>query len=385
MIKIVTIIGARPQIIKAAAISRVVRESFIDIITEITVHTGQHYDNNMSEVFFTEMGIPAPHYNLNAGSSTHAVQTAMMLEKTEKVLIKEKPDVVILYGDTNSTLAGSVAAAKLFIPVVHVEAGLRSFNKTMPEEINRIVCDHASTLLFTPTLAGVKNLEKEGFNPKNKSPFNINNPGVFHCGDVMYDNAVYYSETAEKKSGILKELNIEKGKYLLATIHREYNTDNPARLNSIFSAIDKISTLNNIISVLPLHPRTSKIMEKFLLPELYESITANRNIKITGPVSFFDMIALEKHSKMIITDSGGVQKEAYFYCKPCIIIRPETEWTEIVESGAGIIADASEEKIIGGFEHFYPKEIKSLPPVFGDGKAAEFICNTIVKNFSQTI
>jgi UDP-GlcNAc3NAcA epimerase len=383
LIKIVTIIGARPQIIKAAAISRSIRDSFEDTIKEIIIHTGQHYDQNMSEVFFSEMEIPAPDYNLNVGSSSHAKQTAAMMEKTEEILLKEKPNCVLLYGDTNSTLAGSVAAAKLQIPVVHVEAGLRSFNKAMPEEINRIVCDHLSTLLFSPTLAGIKNLEHEGFSSNTKSPYNAEHPGIFHCGDVMFDNALYFSEKADDTSQILSKLKIEKNNFLLATIHRDNNTDDPERLNSIFSALYKICSENNIVAIIPLHPRTSKILSKTLNKDLYKNILNSPLIKITEPVSFLDMVCLEKNCTMVLTDSGGVQKEAFFYQKPCIIMRSETEWVELVECGAATICDADEERIINAFNNYKKTKLQSLPSVFGDGKASHFICKTILSNFTK--
>ena len=383
MIKVVTIIGARPQIIKAAAISRCINNSFKNKIREIIVHTGQHYDENMSEVFFREMDIPKPNYNLNVGSSTHAKQTADMMPKTEEVLLNEKPDCVILYGDTNSTLAGSVTAAKMQIPVVHIEAGLRSFNKAMPEEINRIVCDHTSTLLFSPTLTGIKNLEREGFNKPAKPLYTADNPGIFHCGDVMYDNAIYFAEKAEKSSSILKTLNLEKDNYLLATIHRDYNTDYPVRLNGIFDAIYKITEENKLSIVIPLHPRTSKILETTLEKKLMDAILKSPLIKIIQPVSFFDMIQLEKNSLMVLTDSGGVQKEAFFYERPCLILRSETEWVEIVEAGAAMICDADTKTITNAFEHFKKNKINTTVSIFGDGKASEFICKEIYQNFNK--
>ena len=384
MIKVVTIIGARPQIIKAAAISRCIKNSFKKEISEVIVHTGQHYDNNMSEVFFNEMEIPKPKYNLAVGSMSHAKQTAMMMEKIEEILEKEKPNFVILYGDTNSTLAGAVAAAKIHIPVVHIEAGLRSFNKSMPEEINRIVCDHTSSLLFSPTKTGIENLKNEGFKINNRLPYNIDNPGVFHCGDIMFDNAKYYVQKAEKKSSILKELKLKNNNFLLATIHRDNNTDDPKRLNSIFSAINKISNKNKIQVIIPLHPRTSKILQTNLKSQLYKSIIENTLITVIPPVSFFDMICLEKNSSMIITDSGGVQKEAYFYKKPCIIIRSETEWVEVVNAGAARICDADENKIIDAFNFYMTSKLKSLPTIFGNGKAADFIIKKIIQNFKNT-
>ncbi|MFC2111023.1 non-hydrolyzing UDP-N-acetylglucosamine 2-epimerase [Bacteroidota bacterium] len=378
--KIVTIIGARPQIIKAAALSRVIRENFSDKIYEVIVHTGQHYDENMSKVFIDEMQIPEPDYNLKVGSASHGKQTAIMVEGIEKVLIREKPSYIVLFGDTNSTLAGAIAASKIHIPIVHIEAGLRSFNKKMPEEINRIMCDHASTLLFSPTLTGFRNLVKEGFNPDNKSPFTNDNPGIYHCGDVMYDNSLYYAEIAKEKSTVLVDHNIQTNNYILGTIHRNYNTDEPKRLNAIFSALNKISFENEIQIVIPLHPRTSKLLETNLEKKLFDLVMKNELFKIMQPVSFLDMIKLESNSKLIITDSGGVQKEAYFFDKCCIIMRPETEWVEIVASGNAIIADADESKILNAYHHFEKLKSLDFPLIFGDGKAAEFICGEMLKN-----
>jgi UDP-GlcNAc3NAcA epimerase len=378
MIKVLSIVGARPQIVKASAISRAIKNNFLDEVEEIIVHTGQHYDENMSEVFFKEMGIPSPHYNLEAGSHGHAKQTAIILEKSAEILLKEKPDFVILYGDTNSTLAVSLAAIKLQIPIVHIEAGLRSFNKTMPEEINRIVCDHASTLLFTPTRTGLNNLIREGFKPHNKAPWTSDNPGVFHCGDVMYDNSLFFAREAEKKSDILIKANVEGKEFILATIHRDNNTDQPERLNAIFQGIVDVSEQSGMDVVLPLHPRTSKLLSQNLETELYSQINNNPLIHILPPVSFFDILLLEKKCSLIMTDSGGVQKEAFFFQKPCIILRSETEWTEIVESGSAIICDADRDRIVTAYEHF--RELKELqfPSVFGDGDAAGFICKEIV-------
>ncbi|MDD5571049.1 MAG: UDP-N-acetylglucosamine 2-epimerase (non-hydrolyzing) [Bacteroidales bacterium] len=382
MIKILTIIGARPQIIKAAAVSRAIRNKFKNKINEVVVHTGQHYDNNMSQVFFDEMNIPKPCYNLNVGSDTHGKQTAAMLAGTEKILLKEKPKCILTYGDTNSTLASAVAATKLHIPVVHIEAGLRSFNKKMPEEINRITCDHASTLLFSPTLTGIKNLINEGFNPNNKPPFTIDNPKFFHCGDVMYDNTLYFAGVAEKKISILKKNNLRQNQYILATIHRDNNTDIPERLCAIFGAMNKISKHENIDIIIPLHPRTSKLMKKNLSAEIYDSIKNNKHIKIIPPVSFLEMLILEKHSKLIMTDSGGVQKESFFLKKPCIILRSETEWKELVEAGTCIVTDANEKNILNAYKYFKSAKKLKYPDIFGDGKAAEFICKEIIKAFS---
>lgn len=382
MLKILTIIGARPQIIKAAALSRAIKNKYADKISEIIVHTGQHYDENMSEVFFDELNIPHPNYNLNVGSGTHGSQTASMILGIEEILLKEKPSCIVLYGDTNSTLAGAIAASKIQLPIIHVEAGLRSFNKTMPEEINRIMCDHVSTLLFSPTKAGYNNLIAEGFKENNKAPFTFDNPKIYHSGDVMFDNSLYFSELAESKTSILKDADIENKKFILVTIHRNNNTDEADRLNSIFSAINKIATENEITIVLPLHPRTAKLLPQNLTPELYSTVKTNSFIKIIEPVSFLEMIVLEKNAQMIITDSGGVQKEAFFFKKPCIILRPETEWIELVECGAAKIVDADEEKVELAFNEFKNMNKLNFPNLFGDGNAAEFICSEILNHIN---
>lgn len=378
--KIVTVIGARPQIIKAAAISRAIRNNFSNSINEIIIHTGQHYDENMSQVFFDELGIPQPNYNLNIGSASHGVQTARMIEGIEKILVDEKPDYLVLYGDTNSTLAGCIAAAKIHIPIVHIEAGLRSFNKKMPEEINRIMCDHASSLLFSPTLTGFNNLRMEGFSTENKMPFTSDNPGIFHCGDVMFDNSLFFKDVALEKSDVLSENMLEEGNFILGTIHRNNNTDEPERLNAIFGSILRIAETFEVDVVLPLHPRTSKLLEQNLDDELFKSLERNERVKIIPPVSFLDMIALESNCKLVMTDSGGVQKEAYFFEKPCLILRSETEWKEIVEEGAAIVVNADENKIFAAFEYFSEYDGMSFPSIFGDGKAAEFICETMLAN-----
>ncbi len=378
MIKLLTIIGARPQIIKAAALSRAIRNNFSTKITEIIVHTGQHYDKEMSTVFFDELSIPKPDYNLNVGSSSHGIQTSKMIRGIEEILTKETPDYTILYGDTNSTLAGAIAASKINIPVVHIEAGLRSFNKSMPEEINRIVCDHVSTLLFSPTKTGYRNLLNEGFR-ENQPPFTIDNPGLYHCGDIMYDNSLYFSEIAEKKSKILDDLKLKPDSYVLATIHRNNNTDDPQRLTAIFNSFHEITQKEKCTVVIPLHPRTTKVLKNNLSEDTYNKTINNPYIKIILPTTFLDMIKLEKNALMILTDSGGVQKEAFFFKKPCIIIRSETEWIEIVECGLGIITDADEFRILNAFNQFKEKPICNQDFIFGDGNAATFICNELIK------
>ena len=375
--KLVTIIGARPQIIKAAALSRAIRNHYADQIQEVIVHTGQHYDDNMSQVFFDELQIPRPDYNLHVGSASHGVQTARMTEGIEALLIKEQPDFIVLYGDTNSTLAGAVAAAKIHVPIVHIEAGLRSFNKAMPEEINRIVCDHCSTLLFTPTKAGLDNLKHEGFPMDNDGPYTIDNPKVYHCGDIMYDNSLHFANIAEEKINIIQRLELAGKPFILATIHRDSNTDQPERLSAIFSALIRLSKECQV--VLPLHPRTSKLLNTNLREELREQIFNNPNIRLIPPVSFLEIIALERHAQLVMTDSGGVQKEAYFFKKPGIILRPETEWVEIVETGNAILADADESRIMGAWAHFQSNPPNAFPEIFGDGHAAEFMLEKMMK------
>lgn len=377
--KFLTIIGARPQIIKAAALSRAIRNKFEKEITEVIVHTGQHYDENMSQVFFDELDIPHPDYNLNVGSGSHGRQTAAMIEGIEEILMKEKPDCIILYGDTNSTLAGAVAASKIQVPIVHIEAGLRSFNKSMPEEINRIVCDHVSTLLFSPTKAGYTNLQKEGFRENNQPPYSFDNPKIYHSGDVMYDNSLHFSKVAEERSDILKKLDLGYGDFVLATIHRNTNTDDPLRLAALFKAIDRISDENKVKMIIPLHPRTEKLLTTNLSSELYSQVRTNPLIRIIEPVSFLEMVSLEKNASLVMTDSGGVQKEAFFFQKPCIILRSETEWVELVDCGSAMIVDADEQKIVDAYNYYLRSAGLKFPELFGDGKAAEFICGEIIK------
>lgn len=317
--KILTIIGARPQFIKAAAVSRVIQSQHH--LDEILVHTGQHFDANMSAVFFDELNIPEPKYNLGISGGSHGEQTGKMLIKIEEVFFEEKPDLVLVYGDTNSTLAGCLAAVKLHIPIAHVEAGLRSFNKLMPEEINRILTDHASDILFVPTLTAIKNLQKEGI-AKSK---------IVQVGDVMLDATNYYSKKAETSSTILPDLDLSDKEYVLVTIHRAENTDNLNKLKAIFDRLEKLTESHKL--VLPLHPRTRKA-----LLHIGFSID-DSNIYFIDPVGYLDMLMLEKHSRMIITDSGGVQKEAYFHKVPCITLRDETEWTELVAIGCNFLSN----------------------------------------------
>ncbi|WP_345793236.1 UDP-N-acetylglucosamine 2-epimerase (non-hydrolyzing) [Thauera sp. JM12B12] len=353
MLKILTIVGARPQFIKAAAVSRVIRNDHAGTIEEILVHTGQHYDTNMSQVFFDELDIPHPKFNLEISGGTHGVMTGRMLEAIENVLLSEKPDWVLIYGDTNSTLAGALAAAKLHIPVAHVEAGLRSFNMRMPEEINRILADRVSNLLFCPTEVAVENLAREGVKK-----------GVSLVGDVMYDVSLYYRDVARSRSDALDRFNLKEGEYVLATCHRAENTDDPTRLREIGLALADLAA--NQAVILPVHPRTAKIMaDQGLIP-------AMRNVKLVDPLPFLDMIRLEQSARLIVTDSGGVQKEAFFYDVPCVTMRDETEWVETVELGWNVLTGASRERILSAASSpARPVEKGNLP--YGDGKASEKI------------
>ncbi|MFM6947253.1 MAG: non-hydrolyzing UDP-N-acetylglucosamine 2-epimerase [Flavobacteriales bacterium] len=380
--RILTIIGARPQIIKAAALSRCIQNLFSEQIEEILVHTGQHYDQNMSEVFFDELGIPKPNYNLAVGSGSHATMTAAMLAGIEALLLNEKPSAVVVYGDTNSTIAGALAAAKIHIPVVHIEAGLRSFNKAMPEELNRISCDHMSTLLFVPTQAGLENLQKEGFSLESKKSATIDQPNVYHCGDVMYDNSLYFSEISAQKSSILEQLGLKPGSFILCTIHRDNNTDDPKALRHIFEALLQIIDQSNKQIILPIHPRTKNKMQQLLPADLILQIEQNKQLQLIEPAGFLDIIALEKNAQLIITDSGGLQKEAYFFEKPCIILREQTEWVEIVATGAAVLTGSNKTQILAAYTHFSEGYSCSYPPLFGNGKAAQFICEKIISDLA---
>lgn len=379
MKKILTVIGARPQIIKASALSRAIENEFSDKLEQILVHTGQHYDESMSAVFFDELGIPQPDFNLQAGSSTHAVQTARIMEGIENLIHSEKPDAVLVYGDTNSTIAAALAASKIEVPVIHVEAGLRSFNKSMPEEINRILCDHVSTLLFCPTETAIHNLNKEGFSLEDKQKATIDQPIVYSCGDIMYDNSLYFSELSDKRSSILDEHDLEADGFILVTIHRNANTDEASRLDAIFSALLTVQERTGLKIILPLHPRTRKMMDAILAPEIGERLRSNEAVIVIPPAGFLDIIALEKNSRLIVTDSGGLQKEAFFFQKPCVVLRPETEWVEIVQNGNAILADADEQRIVDASVSLLEKKDFTYPEIFGDGRSALFIAEKIVE------
>lgn len=359
--KIVTVIGARPQFIKAAAVSRVIRDRYAGQIEEILVHTGQHYDENMSQVFFDELDIPRPRYNLEISGGNHGAMTGRMLEAVENVLLQERPDWVLVYGDTNSTLAGALAAAKLHMPVAHVEAGLRSFNMRMPEEINRILADWVSSMLFCPTETAVANLRAEG----------ITN-GVHNIGDVMYDIALFYRDQARRQSKCLQKLGLAEGGFVLATCHRAENTDNLERLKGIVTALGRIAA--RLPVVLPLHPRTRKLL---IDHDLYGMLGS---VKVTEPLPFLDMVALEQAANVILTDSGGVQKEAFFYGVPCITMRDETEWVETVGTGANRLVGASASAILAAFDDAMNKTRTAIhDKPYGDGDAAGKIVALLVQ------
>lgn len=353
MIKILTILGARPQFIKAGSVSREIAKH--KDIEEVIVHTGQHYDANMSDIFFDEMKIPSPDYFLGIGGKSHGAMTGQMLEKIEEVLIQEKPDWVLVYGDTNSTLAGALAASKLHKKVAHIEAGLRSFNMKMPEEVNRILTDRVSNLLFCPTDTAIENLKKEGFENYDCK--------IVKSGDVMQDGAMFYKNLAVKPACDIKD------RFILCTIHRAENTDDENRLRNIFEALDKIAKEKQII--LPLHPRTKKILENLKLN--------TKNLTVIEPVGYLEMVWLIDNCSLVMTDSGGLQKEAYFFEKPCITLRDETEWVELVECGANTLVGADKKKILEAYNSHSTFNIQhSKLDLYGGGKASENIVKELL-------
>ncbi len=345
--KIATIVGARPQFIKCAPVSRELRK----VARECLIHTGQHYHDNMSEVFFRDLDLPSPDYNLGVGSGPHGAQTGAMLKLIEEVLIEERPEYVLVYGDTNSTLAGALVAAKLHIPIAHVEAGLRSFNRRMPEEINRVMTDHLSTLLFCPTATAIKNLAREGITQ-----------GVHRPGDVMYDALLQFVEIAKQRSTILSDLHLNAREYLLATIHRPDNTDLEENLENILTALRDIGEP----VIFPVHPRTRQGLTRIGFDN---GQSGSKNLQFVRPLGYLDMLMLEQNARLILTDSGGVQKEAYFLGVPCITLRSETEWVETVETGWNVIVGANRARILNAVNgRQWPQE--TPPPLFGNGRAA---------------
>lgn len=356
--KIVTIIGTRPQFIKASMVSKKIAD--YPNKSEVIIHTGQHFDENMSRIFFEEMGIPKPDYDLGINSMSHGAMTGRMLEKLEKLILDEKPEWVVVYGDTNSTLAGSLAAAKLGVPIAHIESGLRSFNMQMPEEINRILTDKLSKLLFCPTDTSIKNLQKEGIGD--------NGGRVVLSGDVMYDAYLYFREKAKKMSSILRELNLENSKFILCTIHRPNNTDNHKRLESILNALNSLN--KRIRIVLPIHPRTKAAIEKNQLCTTFDLIQ---------PVSFLDMLELMRNCCLVITDSGGLQKEAYFAGKFCVTLRDETEWVELLDERAAFIVGSETDAILNLVEKLEEEDAVFNKKFYGNGEASSIIVEELAR------
>jgi len=355
MKKIITVVGARPQFIKAATLSR---QFQLKGVEELIIHTGQHFDANMSDVFFEEMEIPKPAFQLDIHGLTHGAMTGRMLEGIEEILLKEKPDGLLVYGDTNSTLAGALAASKLHIPVIHVEAGLRSYNMEMPEEINRILTDRISTILFCPTDTAIQNLKREGYD---NMPIKI-----IKNGDVMQDAAMYYAAKAEQKSDVIRKTGLKR--FVLATIHRQENTDSPTNLKSIIEGLNEIN--RQVPVVVPIHPRTRKILSQLnIIPEF----------KLIDPVGYFDMIMLLKTCEMVITDSGGVQKEAFFFGKHCITLREQTEWVELIDNGYNLLVGSDSLKLKEAFEFFKTKHSDFTVDLYGKGLASAFAADEIAK------
>lgn len=357
--KIVTILGARPQFIKAGSVSREIAK--YDDVQEVIVHTGQHYDANMSDVFFDEMKIPKPNYFLGVGGKSHGAMTGQMIEKIEEILIEEKPDWLLVYGDTNSTLAGAIAASKLHIKIAHVEAGLRSFNMRMPEEVNRILTDKVSSILFCPTQAAIDNLNNEGVS--------LSDIEVCLSGDVMQDGALFYKELAEKPSELLMD------NYVLCTIHRAENTDDVQRLTSIVEALNEIACNQGL--VLPLHPRTKSKLENL-------GIKLSANVQIIPPVGYLNMVWLIMNSQFIMTDSGGLQKEAFFFEKHCITLRDETEWVELVDAGVNKLVGANKEMILAEFDSCLNKSDGLFDQsIYGGGQASKVIVESLIASMAK--
>lgn len=356
MKKILTIIGARPQFIKASVVSKAILDS--EALCEILVHTGQHFDSNMSNIFFKQLGIPKPDYQLNINGGSHGLMTGRMLEAIEEICLKEKPDRLMVYGDTNSTLAGALAAAKLHIPVAHVEAGLRSFNMQMPEEINRILTDNVSDLLLCPTETAVQNLNKEGFHNKPVQVLNV--------GDVMQDSSMLFAEQAVKGASLVR---VPNDNFILATLHRAENTDNISRLTCIIDALNYIHK-NIRTVVLPLHPRTKKVVEK---------LNIKLDMLIIEPVGYLEMIWLLKNCDAVVSDSGGVQKEAFFFKKPCVTMRDQTEWVELINAGVNVLAGADTDKIVKSTVNMLGKTINDPTNMYGGGHASKKIVDVLLK------
>lgn len=371
MLKIASIMGARPQFIKAAPVSKAI--SKYHKIKEIIIHTGQHYDYNMNDIFFQELGLRRPDYNLNVGSHSQVKQIALILERIEKVLSRERPHLVLVYGDTNSTLAAALAARKLNILTAHIEAGLRSYNMSIPEEVNRVITDRISDILFCPSQTAARNLSLEGIVNSGRASF----PKVFIVGDVMYDAILFYIDVAKSHSDILNKLSLVPQGYYLATVHRQENTDNPERLKRILESLECIAR-DSAPVIFPVHPRTAKAMRYFKFNSFKD------RLKFIPPVSYLDMLMLTKNALVILTDSGGLQKEAYLLDVPCVTLRRETEWVETLDDGANVLADADKNKIKKAINKIRPK-FNHRRNVYGDGRAAEKIAKIIREGYQKWI
>ncbi|MDT8308808.1 MAG: UDP-N-acetylglucosamine 2-epimerase (non-hydrolyzing) [Bacteroidales bacterium] len=384
MIQLTTIVGTRPQVIKASALHRQIKEKYSNTIHENIVHTGQHYDDRMSDIFFRELEFPVMDINLNTGSDTHPRQISFMMEGVERVLNSLMPDMVLVYGDTNSTFAAAVAANKMNFPVMHVEAGVRSSNKTTPEEINRILTDHVSSVLAAPTVNGFNNLVKEGFNAYAEPPFSINNPILANTGDVMLDNLNYYFELAMEKSAEMGRYNVSPDNYAFMTLHRDFNTDSAERLNSIIGSMVALSASFAMPVIFSVHPRTAKAMREKLDKKLQDILKSGDHIITIPPATYLEAIMFMNHASVICTDSGGIQKEAFFLKKPVVLFREKTEWDELVRAGNTILAGAGEETLLEAAEVFLHKKPKIVyPALFGQGNAAELICQEILRFFEK--
>lgn len=385
--KLVTVVGARPQFVKAAAMSRAIarfNEEGGALVEEVLVHTGQHYDSNMSDVFFEEMGIPKPDYFLGVNGLTHGAMTGQMLEKIEAVVLDERPDVLLVYGDTNSTLAGALAAAKLHVPVAHVEAGLRSFNRAMPEEVNRVLTDHAASLLFCPTDAAMRHLKNEGMRRFVQlgevlpdEPPTPQAPLCMRTGDVMFDVVLHYSKQVDDGGALLCRLGVEAGQYALATVHRAENTDDQARLHELFEGLALVARERPV--VLPLHPRTRGCLER---AGMLDEVCAR--LKVTEPMGYLDMVRLEKDAGLVLTDSGGIQKEAFFHRVPCVTLRTETEWVELADAGVNALVPGGAEDIRAAASR--SAEVPNAAfdrELYGRGDAAALILHALVDFYAR--
>lgn len=378
MYKIISILGARPQFIKAAALCRAIKESYSFQLEHYILHTGQHYDDNMSAIFFEELQLDSPLYHLDIRSDNNVFPMQEAADRIKDILLTEKPSMIVVYGDTYSTLAGAIAAEKTGIPLAHIEAGMRSYDETMPEEINRVETDKLATYLFCSTQTAVKNLQKEGYSLHTHPPYHSKNKKIMFSGDIMYDNALYFSNKNIQLNSQLQNLLQEIPSYVLTTLHRQHNTDNAYRLKEFIQGLLLIAENKQHI-LFAVHPRTKKMMQTFLDEKNYNTFLSDEYIHCVEPLSFFEMMYMEKNARMIITDSGGVQKEAYFYKKPCIIIRDETEWEELLTYHVARLSDAKAEAILQNYLYFIQHSPVHFPSIFGNGTAAHYICKEIIE------